>query len=61
MIDLGLLVLRLVTGGLLAGHGSQKAFGAFGGYGPEGTAGWLEALGLKPGKTWAYLAISPAD
>ena len=57
MIDLGLLVLRLVTGGLLAGHGSQKAFGAFGGYGLHGTAGWLESLGLRPGKPWAGMAI----
>ncbi|TMD43848.1 MAG: DoxX family protein, partial [Chloroflexi bacterium] len=27
--DLGLLVLRLAVGGLLAGHGSQKLFGWF--------------------------------
>ena len=58
MKDLGLLALRLTAGGLLAGHGAQKLFGAFGGYGLEGTAGWLESLGLKPGKTWAYLAGS---
>lgn len=54
--DLGLLALRLVAGGLMAGHGAQKLFGAFGGYGVEGTGGWLESMGLKPGKTWAYLA-----
>jgi putative oxidoreductase len=54
--DVGLLALRLVTGGLLAGHGAQKLFGAFGGFGLEGTAGWLESMGLKPGKTWAMLA-----
>lgn len=54
--DLGLLALRLVAGGLMAGHGAQKLFGAFGGYGIEGTGGWLESIGLKPGKTWAYLA-----
>lgn len=54
--DLGLLALRLVTGGLMAGHGAQKLFGAFGGYGIEGTGGWLESMGLKPGRTWAYLA-----
>jgi putative oxidoreductase len=57
MSDLALLVLRLVQGGLLAGHGSQKAFGAFGGYGLQGTAGWLESLGLKPGKPWAGMAV----
>lgn len=54
--DLGLLALRGIVGGLMAGHGAQKLFGSFGGYGLEGTAGWLESLGLKPGKTWAIMA-----
>src|SRR5919199_2471724 len=54
--DLGLLGLRLVAGGLMAGHGSQKLFGAFGGFGIPGTAGMLESMGLTPGKTWAYIA-----
>ena len=56
MGDFALLVLRVVTGGLLAGHGAQKLFGWFGGYGLHGTAGWLESLGLKPGKAWAGMA-----
>ncbi len=56
MKDAGLLTLRLVTGGLLAGHGAQKLFGALGGYGLQGTVGWLETIGLKPGKTWAFMA-----
>jgi putative oxidoreductase len=56
MKDLGLLALRLTAGGLIAGHGAQKLFGVFGGYGLEGTAGWIESMGLKPGKTWAQLA-----
>ena len=54
--DLGILGLRLTAGGLLAGHGAQKLFGAFGGHGLEGTAGWLESLGMRPGKQWATLA-----
>ena len=29
--DLGLLAMRLATGGLMAGHGAQKLFGSFGG------------------------------
>jgi putative oxidoreductase len=58
MTDLALLVLRLVTGGLLAGHGAQKAFGAFGGPGFAGVAGWLESLGLRPGTAWAGAAVS---
>ena len=56
MVDTGLLALRLAAGGLLAGHGAQKLFGSFGGYGLEGTAGWLESMGFKPGKAWAGLA-----
>lgn len=58
MIDTALLVLRLVTGGLLAGHGSQKLFGWFGGYGKEGTKGWLESMGFKPGDFWTYMVGS---
>src|SRR5947199_8835452 len=50
--DLGLLILRLVTGGLLAGHGAQKLFGWFGGPGLKGTAGWVQSLGLKPAQLW---------
>ena len=54
--DLGMLTLRLVVGGLLAGHGAQKLFGAFGGHGLEGTGGWLESMGFRPGTQWALLA-----
>jgi putative oxidoreductase len=56
MRHLGLLILRVATGGLLAGHGAQKLFGWFGGHGLGGTAGWLESLGLRPGSRWALLA-----
>ena len=56
MAALALLLLRVVTGGLLMGHGAQKLFGSFGGYGLKGTAGWLESLGLRPGLAWAGLA-----
>jgi putative oxidoreductase len=54
--DLGHLILRLTAGGLLTGHGSQKLFGWFGGYGLEGTRTWLRSLGLRPGRTWAIVA-----
>src|SRR2546421_11294148 len=56
MSDIGLLILRLAGGGLLAGHGTQKLFGWFSGPGLKGTAGWLESLGLKPGTPWATAA-----
>lgn len=54
--DLGVLALRIGVGGLVAGHGAQKLFGAMGGPGIEGTAGWLKSMGLRPPKTWATLA-----
>ncbi|MBV8984899.1 MAG: DoxX family protein [Acidimicrobiia bacterium] len=55
-MDFGLLVLRLVIGGLFIGHGTQKLFGWFGGYGVEGTGGFMESLGYRPGKPHAVLA-----
>jgi putative oxidoreductase len=56
MTDLARLLVRLVLGGLLAGHGAQKLFGWFGGPGPEGTRGMMEKLELRPAKPWAFLA-----
>ncbi len=53
MGGLGLLILRLVVGGLLVGHGSQKLFGWFSGSGLKGLASVLESMGLKPGTPWA--------
>ena len=50
------MVLRMVVGGLLAGHGAQKLFGHFNGPGLEGTSGFMEMLGLRPGRPWAVLA-----
>jgi putative oxidoreductase len=54
--DLAALLVRLVQGSLLAGHGAQKLFGHFEGPGLEGTTGFMEMLGLRPGRPWAYLA-----
>ncbi|GAA4788246.1 DoxX family membrane protein [Streptomyces ziwulingensis] len=54
--DLGLLLLRLGTGGVLAAHGAQKLLGWFGGGGIEGTAQAMEAMGYVPGKTSAVMA-----
>jgi putative oxidoreductase len=56
MIDIGLLLIRLVIGLLFIGHGTQKLFGWFGGYGLKGTGDWMDSLGLKPGMTMALLA-----
>jgi putative oxidoreductase len=55
-MDTGLLLLRLVFGGLMAAHGAQKLFGWFGGYGLTGTGGFFEGLGFRPGRLFAGLA-----
>ncbi|MDQ0877971.1 putative oxidoreductase [Paenibacillus sp. V4I3] len=53
---LGLLIIRLVIGLSFAAHGSQKVFGWFGGYGPKGTGGFFDSIGIKPGVLMAVLA-----
>ncbi len=53
---LGLLILRLVVGLTMAAHGAQKLFGWFGGYGLQGTGGFLEQLGFVPGRRNALFA-----
>ena len=55
-MNAGLLLIRLVIGLIFMGHGSQKLFGWFGGYGPKGTGGWMESIGLKPGVLMAVFA-----
>ena len=54
--DLGLLLLRLGAGGVLAAHGTQKLFGWFGGHGIEGTGAFMESVGYAPGKASATAA-----
>ncbi len=56
LADWGILALRLVLGLVFVGHGTQKAFGAFGGPGLDGAAGFMASLGLKPAKFWAAVA-----
>jgi putative oxidoreductase len=57
-MDTGLLIARLVLGGLMAAHGAQKLLGWFGGYGLTGTGTFMEALGFRPGRLFAALASS---
>ena len=52
-IDLALLVFRCAIGAVLFAHGFQHLFR---GGKVEGTAGWFESLGMKPGILHAWLA-----
>ena len=54
----GLTALRIPVGIIFAAHGAQKLFGWFGGYGLEGTGGWMASIGLEPGYLMALLAGS---
>jgi putative oxidoreductase len=50
------LPLRVGAGVIFAAHGAQKLFGWFGGYGLEGTGGWMASIGIEPGVLMAALA-----
>mgnify|MGYP006074984315 FL=1 len=50
------LPLRAGAGVIFAAHGAQKLFGWFGGYGLEGTGGWMASIGIEPGVLMAALA-----
>jgi putative oxidoreductase len=52
-MEIAILLARLFLGLALAGHGAQKLFGWFGGYGIKGTGGFFEGLGFKPGTLFA--------
>ncbi|GAA4227737.1 DoxX family membrane protein [Actinomadura meridiana] len=54
--DLGLLALRVVFGLLLAGHGTQKLFGWFDGFGLDKTGALFALSGYEPGKLFAVVA-----
>jgi len=57
-IGLDTLLLRLGAGVIFTAHGAQKLFGWYGGYGLEGTAGWMASIGLEPGMLMAAMAGS---
>lgn len=54
-MDLGILLLRLVIGGLFIGHGGKKLFGWFDGPGPESTTGFFGSLGYRRPRTMAWV------
>jgi len=55
-MDAGLFLARVAVGVLMAAHGSQKFFGWFGGYGLDGTAGFFESIGFRPGRLFVTAA-----
>jgi len=52
----GLLLLRVFVGVAFLGHGTQKLFGWWGGYGPQGTGGFFASLGYRNGVLMAVFA-----
>jgi putative oxidoreductase len=52
------LALRVPIAIIFIAHGAQKLFGAFGGYGLEGTGQFMESIGLGPGFIMALMAGS---
>jgi putative oxidoreductase len=57
-LELGLFIIHVTVGALLAGHGAQKLFGWFGGHGIGGTGGFMESLSMRPGRHMAIAAGS---
>lgn len=58
MLDTGLLIIRLALAAVFMYHGAQKLFGAFGGPGISGFAGFLTNLGVPLPTLSAVLAGS---
>lgn len=54
-MDVALLLIRVAVGGIVAAHGAQKLFGWFDDHGLRGTATFLESLGFRPGRLYAWL------
>lgn len=54
-VDIGLLIVRVVVGGLFVGHGIQKLSPRLDGDGLDGTAGFLAQLGFPAPKAMAAL------
>jgi putative oxidoreductase len=55
-LSIGLLVVRVVVGLIMAAHGASKLLGWFGGYGLRGTGEFFVQLGFQPGPAFAAAA-----
>src|SRR4029077_9103760 len=53
-VDSGLLILRVVVGLMLAGHGAQKVFGWWGGTGMTAWIGAMNRMRIRPASPWAW-------
>ena len=56
MVALGLLILRLVIGLTVAGHGAQKLFGWWGSPGMNGWVGAMNRMRIRPAVPWAWVS-----
>jgi putative oxidoreductase len=56
-LDIALLLLRVVIGGVVIPHGLLKLGLVGKGGSLAGVAGWFNSLGLRPGIFWAFMAV----
>ena len=56
MAAIGLLILRLAIGAIMAAHGAQKLFGWWGGPGINGWTGAMTRMRIRPAIAWAWIS-----